>query len=209
MAKFKITPELTFVDRSGWGASKAHLRKGYKVARKQRTHVIIHHTVMPDNDRTKNIWETESEVFQMMKKLQTVRPDLGLDVPYNFVVFLMNTTPASMYVCEGRGEDRTGAHTHGQNTKGIGISFAGNFHDFDANFADYVPLLSAFLGWLKFNPNHPSYGRSYAPMTNLGSKAPSEGTVFAHKDFAPTACPGKNIIPFLRDVAFANPELGS
>ena len=206
MAKFDIIPGLTFVDRSGWGADTAHSRLGRMVSRSKRTHVIIHHTVMPDTDQTKNLWETEQEVFQMMRRLQTVRPDLGKDVPYNFVAFLMNTNPISMYLCEGRGEDRSGAHTKGHNTKGIAVSFAGNFHDFDVDFGKYVPFLSLFLGWLKFDPNHPDYGGPFDPMVNLGTFSPAGRTVFAHQDFKVTACPGRVIMPFLRQVDFVDPR---
>ena len=206
MAKFDIIPGLTFVDRSGWEADNTHQRLGRRVSRSERTHVIIHHTVIPDTDATKNLWETEEEVFQMMRKLQTVRPDLGLDVPYNFVAFLINNSQASMYVCEGRGEDRSGAHTKGHNTKGIAISFAGNFHDFDVDFSKYAPLLSFFLGWLKFDPNHPSYGGPFDPMVNLGSFSPATRPVFAHRDFKATACPGRIIMPFLQLVDFVDPR---
>jgi hypothetical protein len=62
-----------------------------------------------------------------MRKLQTLlAKKLGKDVPYNFVAHLMDTSPASMLVCEGRGEDRSGAHTKGHNTKGIGIIWGHN-----------------------------------------------------------------------------------
>ena len=206
MAKFNITPELTFADRSAWGANSAHPRRGRTVKRHIRTHVIIHHTVMPDTDSTKNQWESEDEVFKMMRRLQTVRPDLGKDVPYNFVAFLMNTPRPSMFVCEGRGEDRRGAHTKGHNSRGVAVSFAGNFHDFDVDFGQYVPLLSLFLGWLKFDPNDPSYGGPFDPMVNLGEFTPSGRKVFAHKDFSSTKCPGRVIMPFLRQVDFVNPN---
>ena len=126
MADFEIIPGLRFVDRRGWGASAAHPRLGNQVSRAARSHVIIHHTVMPDGDSSPNLWETDAEVFAMMRRLQTVRPDLGLDVPYNFVVFLMRNA-TEIIICEGRGEDRSGAHTKGHNTHGIGVCFAGEF----------------------------------------------------------------------------------
>ena len=81
MAKFEIAPRVTYVDRVGWGARTDIPRLGNKVARNIRTHVIIHHTVIIDSDATPNLWETESEVFEKMKRLQTIRPDLGDDVP--------------------------------------------------------------------------------------------------------------------------------
>ncbi len=151
----------------------------------------------PDtSDSSPNLWETPDEVFKMMRRLQTVRPDLGKDVPYNFVAFLMKKKHTIM-VCEGRGEDRTGAHTKGHNTSGIGISFAGNFMDgiSDADVSSRMHLISQFLSWLKFDPSHQDYGQ-FDPMNNLGKLHPPQRNVFIHKDFAPTDCPGTKIIKF-------------
>ena len=144
MAKFDIAPVI-FVDRAGWGARQDLPRLGHRVLRITWTHVIIHHTVVVDPDATPNLWETENKVFGRMVQLQTIRPDLGLDVPYNFVIFLMAGNPASIYVCEGRGEDRSGAHTRGHNTTGIGIALEGNF-ELAFDIGPFVPLISRFLG---------------------------------------------------------------
>lgn len=206
MAKFDISPGLTFVDRKGWGADDSILRLGHKVGRTKRTHAIIHHTVTPDtSDKSPNLWETQDEVFKMMGKLQKVRPDLGKDVPYNFVVFLMKKKESIM-VCEGRGEDRSGAHTKGHNTKGVGISFAGNFMDdiSDADLSSRMHLVSSFLGWLKFDPSHADYGQ-FDPMGNLGSLQPTQRNVFIHQDFGPTACPGSKIVKFAGLLDFIEP----
>ena len=128
MAKFEIVPGLTFMDRKGWRAYPDKPRKGRRVARSRRSHVIIHHTVLIDgDDDTPNIWEKESSVTKNMRRLQTIREhDLGADVPYSFVAYFVKRN-AGVIVCEGRGEDRTGAHTKGHNTRGIGIAIAGNF----------------------------------------------------------------------------------
>ena len=78
MAKFEIASGLTFADRKGWGADDSIPRLGHRVGRTKRTHVIIHHTVTPDtSDTSPNVWETTDEAFKMMKRLQTIRPDLG------------------------------------------------------------------------------------------------------------------------------------
>jgi N-acetylmuramoyl-L-alanine amidase len=206
MADFEIVPGLRFVDRRGWGASAEHPRLGNDVPRNARTHVIIHHTVMPDTDGSPNLWETDTEVFAMMRRLQTVRPDLGLDVPYNFVVFLMNGG-TRIIVCEGRGEDRSGAHTKGHNTTGIGVCFAGNFENAAVDpmaISSRMFLLSHFLGWLKFSASHPSYG-NFAPMANLGNLRPQSRAVFFHEDFKNTACPGRIMKPHAAQVRFINP----
>ena len=167
------------------------------------THVFIHHTVTPDSDETPNIWESEKSIFERMRKLQVIRPDLGMDVPYNFVAFLHKKS--KLYICEGRGEDRTGAHTKGHNTRAIAVSFAGNFDQHDAaNLEKRMGLLSAFLGWLKFSASHPSYGQ-FEPMSNLGSLKPEGRHVWFHSDVKATACPGRHLEQVLDRVTFEKP----
>src|SRR3989304_1394121 len=97
MAKFDIPSRVRYADRTGWGASLGFPRLGFHVPRRTRTHVIIHHTVVVDPDATPNLWDTENTVFGRMVQLQTFRPDFGLDVPYTFVIFLMDGNPASIY----------------------------------------------------------------------------------------------------------------
>ncbi len=201
MADFIITPGLRFVSRAGWVASQSLPRLGGSVPRTDRTHVIIHHTVSPDNDESPNIWDSDASIFSRMRRLQTVRPDLGLDVPYNFVAFITND---GVVICEGRGEDRTGAHTKGHNTRGIAVSFAGDFENKAVGstiLADRMPLLSNFLQWLRTDASHPAYG-NFEPMRNLGTLRPSARQVFFHRDFAQTACPGGLLEDHLTRVAF-------
>jgi len=205
MARFTIVRGLTYLDRIGWRARPDLPRLGYPVARDQRTHVIIHHTTITDTDSTTNLWETEREVQQQMQRLQTVRPQLGLDVPYNFVLFLMNQNPPAVFACEGRGEDRTGAHTKGHNTTGIGIAIQGNFQQ-HIDITRFVPLISFFLGWLKFDPNGPGYGGPYPPLSNLGQLKPAGREVFCHRDFSATHCPGHSVMAILPQIRFANPR---
>src|SRR3990170_1011537 len=116
---------MIYLSRGAWGARTDIPRLGNLVSSDRRTHVIIHHTVIIDNDATPDLWETLDEVKLKMRQLQTIRPDLGLDVPYSLVVFLM--TDGDIIVCEGRGYDRDGAHTYGHNTDGIGVALEGNF----------------------------------------------------------------------------------
>jgi hypothetical protein len=205
MAKFEIIPNLVFYSRKEWVANVNLPRLGGKVDRNDRTHVFIHHTVTPDSDATPNIWETEDEILARMRKLQVIRPDLGLDVPYNFVAFIMKD--GKLAICEGRGEDRTGAHTKGHNTKAIAVSFAGNFEDLSvsgANLKEKMSLLSHFLGWLRFDPSHEDYGQ-FREMRNLGSLAPTGRKVFAHSDIKATACPGHKLERHLDELDFLNP----
>ncbi len=206
MAKFEIVPGLTFVSNQ-WSPKKAHPRLGEKVARSKRTHVFIHHTCGMDKDQSPNVWEDEAEIYETMRHLQTCRAkDLGSDVPYNFVAF-MTKGDQGLWICEGRGEDRAGAHTKGHNTHAIAVSFAGNFEipeNGPADIAHRMPLLSYFLGWLKYSASHPDYGQ-FAPMSKLGSLRPSGRRVFFHDDVKKTACPGKNLKKHLCQVDFLKP----
>ena len=203
MVAFNITPQLRYVARKGWGADTSIPRLGEMVPRKDRTHVFAHHTVIVDNDSTPNIWEDEAEIFASMRRLQKVRPDLGLDVPYNFVVFL-TTLNDGIYVCEGRGEDRAGAHTKGHNTKAIATSFAGDFEnklmpaeEIERRMVPYA----AFLNWLRTSASHPDLGQ-FQPLSNLGSLKPSGRSIFFHRDVKATQCPGAQLEPHLRKVRF-------
>ena len=209
MARFEIIPGLNFFDREGWGANPNRPRKGRKVARSRRTHVIIHHTVLADSDDdTPNIWERESVIKKNMRRLQVIREnDLGADVPYSFVAYFVKRQ-SGVVICEGRGEDRTGAHTKGHNTRGIGIAIAGNFESETVagiEFSKRIHLLSAFLGWLKNNPSHPGYG-DFKPMKKLGDLRPHDRRVFVHRDFKNTDCPGALLLPHLNQLDFIDPE---
>lgn len=209
MPKFDIVPGLRFVTRDSWGANAAHPRLGAKVARTKRTHVFIHHTVMIDTaDETPNIWDRETDIFKMMRRLQTVRAaDLGADVPYNFVAFFTKANNG-LTICEGRGEDRAGAHTKGHNTAAIAVSFAGDFQNADienVEIAKRMPLLSFFLGWLKFDASHPDYG-DFSPLKKLGTLQPQGRRVFYHRDVKNTACPGAKLEQHLNQVDFLDPN---
>ena len=61
------------------------------------------------------------------------------------------------------------------------------------------------MGWLKYNPSHPDYG-AYRPMRNLGSLRPQGRRVFVHRDFKNTACPGEQLLPYLNQLDFTDPE---
>lgn len=209
MARFDIAPGLKFLSRSEWSPDSRYPRLGTKISRDKRTHVFIHHTCMEDEDDTPNLWEQEDDILKMMRELQICRKeDLGADVPYNFVAFM---TPLNdgLYICEGRGEDRSGAHTYRHNTAAIAVSFAGNFEGDpipSEEISRRMPLLSLFLGWLRFDPNHGDYG-PYKAMTNLEKERPADGNrhVWYHRDVKDTDCPGVKLIQHLPKVTFARP----
>lgn len=185
----EIIPGLIYLTRAQWGAHTDIPRLGHSVNRLDRTHIIFHHTVVIDNDATPNLWESLAEVKAKMRQLQIIRPDLGLDVPYSFVFFLM--ADGSLIVCEGRGLDRTGAHTHAHNTKGIGIAGQGNYQ-LAVNVTPYVPLLSRFLGWLRYDEG----------MENLWRSHPPGEIAYGHRDFASTLCPGNGLFDSIPQLTF-------
>lgn len=154
-----IAPKLLWMDRREWGADVTLPRLGWPVARDRRTHAIMHHTVIIDNDATPNVWEHLDEIEAKMRQLQVIRPDLGLDVPYNDVGFLM--AGGKLVVCEGRGQDRTGAHTHGHNTEGYALALQGNF-ELARDLLAWIPAISRYWGWLKYDRG----------MRNLGVVTP-------------------------------------
>src|SRR3990167_10665763 len=129
-----IAPGVLYLTRADWGADPALPRLGEPlVPRNTRIYDLTHHTVVIDSsDQSPNVWEDLEWVKIKMWRLQTIRPDLGLDVPYNFLAFL--PPHGELAVCGGRGYDRWGAHTAGRdaadrwyNGAGIATSYQGNF----------------------------------------------------------------------------------
>ena len=185
----EIQPGLTYLTRKDWGARTDSPRLGHPVNRLNRTEAIMHHTVIVDDDATPNRWETLVEVKTGMQRLQTVRPDLGLDVPYNFVAFHMEDE--SLIICEGRGFDRTGAHTRSHNTRGIATAGQGNFN-LGQGLNPYVDHWSRWWGYQKYDMG----------MKNLGSIHPARGIAFGHRDLSQTSCPGDNLYAIIPQLTF-------
>lgn len=198
--KLQIGTHLLYMDRREWGADVTLPRLGYPVARDRRTHAILHHTVIVDSDATPNLWESHDEIKVKMRQLQTIRPDLGDDVPYNDVGFLMRG--GKLVVCEGRGQDRTGSHTKGHNTEGYALALEGNFM-LARDILPWVGVLSEWWGWLKYDRD----------MRNLGVVKPLASEVFGHQDFRDpddtdtwTACPGEQVMARIKQITFAKEE---
>ncbi len=181
------------LSRSDWGARTDIPRRGTIVDPIKRTEVFIHHTVIVDDDPSPNQWETADEVKSSMRRLQTIREqDLGADVPYSMVAFCM--TNGDLVLGEGRGLDRSGAHTRGHNTSALGIAFQGNFEN--------LPLpvhldaqLAALGNWLR-------QLREGGGFVNPGAERPHGREVFAHRDIKATACPGDHLFTRLSLIRF-------
>ncbi len=180
-----IAPGVILATRDDWGADRSLPRRGHAVSSTIWQHTTLHHTVRVDNDATPNAWTSQSEVFRKMRQLQTIRPDLGLDVPYNFVIFLMED--GTIIICEGRGLYYTGAHTIGHNHDSPGIAIEGNFEDIRTNISRWVPKVNYFLGWLK-------YDGGCRNITARPHSIPTGQEVYFHEMFSATACPGDGVI---------------
>ncbi|KKK92023.1 hypothetical protein LCGC14_2707070 [marine sediment metagenome] len=186
-----IAPGLVYLTRREWGADTSIPRLGLSVPRSERTEAIIHHTVIVDSDATKNLWTNLAEVKAKMSQLQVIRPDLGMDVPYNFVMFLMED--GTIVVCEGRGLDRRGSHTKYHNRTGIATALQGNFMlPTRGGLSTFIPTMSRWWGWLRYDME----------LVNLGSKHPVGRIAFGHVDFSATACPGDNLYAIIPQLTF-------
>lgn len=165
-----------WIDREAWGAAPLP-RLGHVVPHEQFIGLAVHHTVtvVADVDRDGFVDGDLDDISAHMRYLQTVRPDLGLDVPYSFVVFPGATEDAAV-VCEGRGWSRTGAHTAGHNSTRYGVAFAGDY----TNQAPTPGMLAA-VRWLG------------SALADPGGAALTLG----HRQTYPTACPGDAAYPLL------------
>lgn len=130
--------------------------------------LVIHHTV--------TAYEVGQDPAAHMRWLQRVRPDLGSEIPYSFVIF-PTADPDGCVVAEGRGFGRTGAHTVNYNSTAYGVAFAGNYEN-------DVPTPGMLEGvrWI---------GRRLADPINALATIGHRETGFA------TACPGAHTMPLL------------
>ena len=83
----------------------------------------------------------------------------------------------------GRPMDTVGAHCYGENAHTVGINVVGNFETAvpeDAQLASAARLICALSAYYGF--------------------APQNTTVFGHRDFNATACPGRNLYDLLPKV---------
>lgn len=196
-----LTPNILYLDREDWQEHTELPLLGSIVPLQEREYAIMHHTVVIDPDPTPNIRETLAEVKAQMRRLQTIRPDLGLDVPYSYVVFLM--AGGWIVICEGRGRYRRGAHTKYYNRRGIGMAIQGNL-ELAVDLDPYVDLLGDAWSWLKYEQG----------LINLGNEVPGPAAqIFGHQDFRDpddretwTACPGRRLMAIIGRIRFKRPE---
>ncbi len=179
-----------YIERAHIGYRTDLPRKGRMVNPATRTEIIHHHTVTIDPDATPNTWENDAEILAKARQMQTIRPDLGLDVPYNALVFC--TADGGITLVEGRGWFRSGAHTEDHNTSGLGFGWVGDFFSKPppAGWPDQVEQLAA---WIR---------------DHLRPTWTEIDEVHGHKDFKNTDCPGKvyTQLPLFRSVLFEVPQ---
>lgn len=185
-----------YLSRADWGANTELPRLGHSVTADKRTELHVHHTAAVDaSDQTKNRWSLENAI-KYMRRLQTVRPDLGLDVPYTEVFFVLENLDVA--VMEGRGLWRTGAHTKDHNTAGFGWSAAGNFDLNDPEGIDaLIGAMDNRVRWLRDTSRQ---------FPNLGSSHPDGRLAFGHRDTKTTACPGSHLFAEIHRIGATTPQ---
>jgi hypothetical protein len=179
---------VVILSRDDWGADPALPRRGHPIGPKHRTEVFLHHSVVVDADATPNEWESLDEVKAQMRRMQTIRPDLGLDVPYNFVAFAM--ADGDLVLGEGRGLGRTGAHTRGHNRSALGIGFQGNF-EHEPLPTHFEAQLAELGGWLRRLREEEGFSE-LATVQPTDPERPQR-QVFGHREVKSTDCPGRHL----------------
>lgn len=182
-----------WVPRSEWGstaATESFIANRYSATAAEKTNVQIHHTAAIDiDDATPNQWDYD-EAAAYMRRLQTSRPDLG-PLPYSENLAVAED-PERVWLFEGRGLLKVGAHTAGYNRSGIGWGVLANF---DKTTAPEV--LSAVRQTIRLR------------VLDLKSRFPNLGTlpnprgwdVWGHRDTAAKSCPGNLLYPTLSQLS--------
>lgn len=166
----------TWLTRAQWRSPKP-LTAGHLVTDTQFVGAVAHHTVtvMQDYDGDGFKAGDLDDIATHMRILQTIRPDLGSEVPYSWVIF-PGATANDGVVCEGRGARRTGAHTSGYNSTRYGIAFAGNYMT---------------------DPITPGMVAAFREVCARHIVNPVPQPTIGHRDVDATLCPGDNVFAAL------------
>jgi hypothetical protein len=180
---------LVYVSRSEWGATQAtenFIANRYSASAAEKTTVQVHHTASIDRlDHTPNRWTFE-RARAYMRSLQTARPELG-PLPYSMNLAVSEDL-STVWMFEGRGFLKVGAHTAGHNRDGVGYGIFGNFDLRDDQAAlRAVEAIEADVT-----------RRRSAGLVNLGSvKNPQGWNAWGHRDSSAKSCPGNHLYPLL------------
>ncbi len=188
-----VSEKLHILLRADWGADPSLPRRGHELGPANRTEVFVHHTTITAAGDTPNEWPDLSQVRSWMQRLQRIRPDLGLDVPYNMVAFCM--ADGRLVLAEGRGLNRVGAHATHHNRSALGIAFQGNFQrePLPQHIDTQLQTLSEWLRTL----------REQQGFTHLGEARPAgKRQVWGHRDVSATLCPGELMYNKLEQIRF-------
>jgi hypothetical protein len=190
---------LVWVPRSQWGPTRPYTEE-FIAARVSdpataKTSLQIHHTGAIDaGDVTPNRW-TYGRAVDYMRRLEWVRlSDLG-PLPYNANPAL-SEDGETVWLFEGRGILKRGAHTAGYNVSGVGIGVLGNLDRTDTPPEDLATLTEAIT----------EIGRRLRHtegLTRIGdNRNPKGWEVWGHRDTTTKSCPGALLYPRLADVRF-------
>ena len=176
--------QVQFVPRTVWGASlstEQFIANRVSDSIHAKTEIHVHHTAAIDgNDATPNRWDY-SEAVAYMKLLETVRPELG-PLPYS-ENYAISEDLSVVWVFQGRGWLKRGAHTGGHNVSGVGLGALGNFNNSDPGAA--TSILNAMEVRVAQERNH---------LYRLGeAKNPHGWNAWGHKDSKATSCPGSSL----------------
>ncbi|HEX7098944.1 MAG TPA: peptidoglycan recognition family protein [Acidimicrobiia bacterium] len=195
-------PGLIYVSRNDWGSYQStedFIRDRYSAAPEQKTTIQVHHTAAIDeDDTTPNRWDKD-EAVKYMQRLQWSRPDLK-PLPYS-VNLATNEDVDVVWIFEGRGILKVGAHTADHNRDGVGFGVFGNFDKSDDKAA------AVLVRAIEIVCHDLRYGGVWADLLNGGRLLPNLGSVrnpkgwvaWGHRDSSPKSCPGNYLYPLLRD----------
>ena len=186
--------KIEWVPRSEWGSTavtEEFILSRRSQSRLVKTEIQVHHTAATDtDDSTPNRWDY-SEAQAYMRRLQFVRPDLG-PLPYSENLACSEDLE-TVWVFEGRGVLKQGAHTKGHNVAGVGSGVFGNFDKPDPEAA--AVLITAIQHQSHFYKTDPDW-----QLVNLGSVLNPHGwTAWGHRDSSNKSCPGDSLYPQLSD----------
>jgi hypothetical protein len=175
------------ISRAEWGARSAVCTPDVA---SQLVGVVVHHTA--DNAA----YSTVDQAMAMIRADQAYHIDGRgwCDIGYNFVVDKWGN------IYEGRANSLTepviGVHAGGFNTGTVGISMLGNYET-TATPRAMIDAVGLIAGWRLAGYGVDPQGRiNYLTLGGENSKIPVGTTInlpaiFAHRDVAYTACPGK------------------
>jgi hypothetical protein len=181
-------PAPNIISRAQWGANESFRRSAPQFAPVNK--FIIHHTATPNNDPNPSA------------TVRGIYADLVLnkgynDMAYNYLI------DASGNIYEGRySRDYYGAVPTADNVAGLGVISAATMN---ANVGSMsIALIGNFTAYNPPVPMMNSLERLIAWQANRHGLAISNSTVFGHRDFYPTACPGDSVYSRLSVVRLAS-----